>query len=190
MEAFMYRSHPQTQRVLDIIRGGEIGPVRLIRTSFCYRTTRIDDNIRFRADLAGGALMDVGCYCISFSRLLAGNDPLAVTAAASMHERGIDQGVVATMRFPGGVLASFACAMNIQADNSAHICGEEGYVQIGWPWKPPRSAHFTMARGIPPRQDQRAGSTAPPPPRMPIVICTRWRRTISPPPSSTVRPRA
>src|SRR5688572_23018537 len=66
VEAFMYRSHPQTRAALMFIAGGEIGEVKLIRASFCFRTSRIAGNIRFDPALAGGAVMDVGCYCVSF----------------------------------------------------------------------------------------------------------------------------
>src|SRR5688572_7212137 len=66
VEAFMYRSHPQTRAALDLVAGGEIGEVKLIRASFCFRTSRIAGNIRFDPALAGGAVMDVGCYCVSF----------------------------------------------------------------------------------------------------------------------------
>src|SRR5690606_25406943 len=67
MEAFMYRSHPLTHAVADAIKGGEIGQVKIVRTSFCYRTRKIEGNVRFDPALGGGVLMDVGCYCINFS---------------------------------------------------------------------------------------------------------------------------
>src|SRR4051794_5096233 len=69
IEAFMYRAHPQTGAIVDAVRGGKIGRLQLVRTSFCYRTTRIAGNVRFDRELGGGALMDVGCYCLSFARL-------------------------------------------------------------------------------------------------------------------------
>src|ERR1700722_18135149 len=101
MEAFMYRCHPQTLAVVDAVRGGAIGQLKLIRTSFCYRTTRIAENIRFRPDLAGGALMDVGCYCLSFSRLIAGAEPIDASATGHVHESGVDDMVAGLLRFPG-----------------------------------------------------------------------------------------
>ena len=70
VEAFMYRSHPQTHAIIQKIKQGAIGRVLLVRTSFCYCTQRIADNIRFDASLDGGALMDIGCYCIDFARLM------------------------------------------------------------------------------------------------------------------------
>jgi D-xylose 1-dehydrogenase (NADP+, D-xylono-1,5-lactone-forming) len=166
VEAFMYRAHPLTRAVRDTAKGGAIGDVRLIRTSFCYRTTRIADNIRFDPDLAGGALMDIGCYCINFSRLFAGAEPTVIHAAGKLHASGVDELVVGQMQFPDGVLASFTCGMGVQADNTAYVCGNEGYVETPVPWKPPaKGATYTLARSTPPRQDQQDAKAPPTPPR-------------------------
>jgi predicted dehydrogenase len=163
VEAFMYRSHPLTHAVIDAVRGGEVGDVRLIRTSFCYKTSRIDGNVRFDRPLGGGSLVDVGCYCINFSRLIAGEEPTAVTAAAHMHERGVDDLVVATMKFPSGVAASFTCGMSVHADNTAYVCGTDGYIEVPIPWKPPaQQAAYTVARSTPPKMDLAAGAKPQP----------------------------
>jgi len=166
VEAFMYRSHPLTKAVVEAVRGGAIGELRMIRTSFCFRTTKIANNIRFQPDLAGGVLMDVGCYCVSWARLMAGEEPSAVHAVAHQHESGVDDIAIGTLRFPSGVLASFTCGMSVQADNTAYVCGSDGYIEVPVPWKPPRMrAAYTIARSTPPRMDQ-AGKPAPaPPPR-------------------------
>jgi xylose dehydrogenase (NAD/NADP) len=162
VEAFMYRAHPQTREVLEKIRGGAIGDVKLIRTSFCYRTTRIDGNIRFDPALAGGALMDIGCYCINFSRAIANADVVDVQASGTLHERGVDELVVGNLKFANGVVASFTCGMRVQADNTAYVCGTEGFMEIPWPWKPqPRGAKYWIKRSAPPRQD--GGKTETPP---------------------------
>jgi predicted dehydrogenase len=154
VEAFMYRSHPLTHAVMHVIRGGEIGRVRLIRTSFCVRTTRTDGNIRFDASLAGGALMDVGCYCLNFSRLLAGAEPVAAHAVGTLHASGVDDSAAGVVAFPDGVTASFTCGMSVQADNTAYVCGTEGFVEVPVPWKPPREdAEYSIVRGTPPRMD-------------------------------------
>lgn len=165
VEAFMYRSHPLTHAVIDAVRGGEVGQVRLIRTSFCYRTTRVDENVRFRTELGGGGLMDVGCYCINFSRLIAGEEPDEVQATAHFHrESGVDDVVAATMRFPSGVVASFTCGMSVHADNTAYVCGTDGYIEVPVPWKPPaQQAAYTVARSTPPKMDLAAGAATRPP---------------------------
>ena len=164
VEAFMYRSHPLTHAMIDAVRGGEIGELKLIRTSFCYKTSRIDGNVRFERELGGGGLMDVGCYCISFSRMLAGEEPMEIRASAHMHERGVDDLVVATMKFPAGVVASFTCGMSVHADNTAYVCGTDGYIEIPIPWKPPtNSAVYTIAKSTPPKMDIAAGAPPRPP---------------------------
>jgi D-xylose 1-dehydrogenase (NADP+, D-xylono-1,5-lactone-forming) len=165
VEAFMYLSHPQTIAVIESVHSGEIGSLQLIRTSFCYRTRRIDGNIRFRPDLAGGALMDIGCYCTSLACVLAQEDPVEIHASARLHSSGVDEITTGVLRFPGGLLSSFTCGMTLQADNTAYLCGTEGYLEVPVPWKPAsRGAVHTLARSTPPRQDApRAGGSTPPP---------------------------
>lgn len=155
MEAFMYRTHPLTHAYAELVGRGEIGDVRLIRTSFCYHTKRIAGNIRFDPTLAGGAMMDVGCYCIDFARFFAGRvDPTRVTATAHIHETGVDDVTSGTMIFPNGIVASFTCAMSVHADNSAYISGSDGCIVVPIPWKPPVGKPvFFITHGIPPRMD-------------------------------------
>ena len=164
MEAFMYRSHPLTEAVLADVRGGRIGELKLIRTSFCFRTSRVAGNIRFDPRLAGGALMDVGCYCLSLSRLLAGREPTGFDVTGRLHETGVDELAAGTLTFDTGVVATFACGLGVQADNSAWVCGTDGYLHIPVPWKPPReNAQYTIAHSNPPKMD--GGPTRPPPPQ-------------------------
>src|SRR5689334_14308924 len=107
IEAFMYRAHPQTRAIVQAVRGGKIGRLQVIRTSFCYRTTRIAGNVRFVRELGGGALMDVGCYCLSFSRLLAGAEPTSAHAVAKFHESGVDEITSGVLGFADGTTATF-----------------------------------------------------------------------------------
>ena len=166
-EAFMYRSHPLTDAVLAAIRRGDIGPIRIIRTSFCYRTLNVARNIRFDPTLGGGAIMDVGCYCVHFSHLLAGQEPTDIHAIGNIHPTGVDDAVVATLKFSGGILASFTCSMSAQADNTAHICGQDGYIEIPIPWKPGKRSTYVLGYSTPPRMD---GNLPPPPPRQTITV--------------------
>ncbi|HWE04890.1 MAG TPA: Gfo/Idh/MocA family oxidoreductase [Tepidisphaeraceae bacterium] len=171
MEAFMYRSHPLTEAVRNAVRSGKIGRVKLIRTSFCFRVWNTTNNIRFDPALAGGALMDIGCYCVNFSRLIAGAEPTGIYAAGQSHASGVDELVAGVMQFPGGVTASFTCGMNAQADNSASICGDEGYIEIPVPWKPPvKNAAWSLAYSIPPKMDQAAGVVAPARPKETFAV--------------------
>jgi predicted dehydrogenase len=170
VEAFMYRSHPQTQAVLDIIRGGAIGQVKAIKTSFCFRISKVDQNIRFKPELGGGAVMDIGCYCLSFARLIAGQEPDRIHAVGRIHPSGVDEAASGSLRFPNGIVASFVCGMRVQADNTASICGTEGYMDIPWPWKPQRTATFTIAHSTPPKQDAKPGTLPTRPPKREITV--------------------
>jgi xylose dehydrogenase (NAD/NADP) len=164
VEAFMYRSHPLIHAVKKAVNDGAIGELRMIRSSFCYRTTRITGNVRFDAGLAGGCLMDVGCYCINFSRWFAGAEPTRVQACGHFHESGVDDRVVGSMEFPNGILASFASGMSAQADNTATLNGTEGYIEIPVPWKPPApESVFVIARGTPPKMDGPVKAPSHPP---------------------------
>ena len=162
IEAFMYRCHPQTLAVVDAIKNNAIGNLRSIRTSFCFRTTKIDGNIRFDAALAGGALMDVGCYCLSFSRLIAGGEPTNAFAFKELGFGGVDVAISGGLRFANSVTASFNCAMHTQSDNAALICGDEGWIRIPVPWKPlAATSGYIIERQIPPKQDNTSATKAP-----------------------------
>jgi xylose dehydrogenase (NAD/NADP) len=169
IEAFMYRAHPLTHAVIDAVNSGAIGQVRLIRTSFCFKVSKWQGNIRFDPNLAGGVLMDVGVYCTSFSRLFARSEPDRIHVIHHRHETGIEDVVAGTLGFPNGVLASFTCGMTVHADNTAGICGDEGYIEIPVPWKPPsKGATFTIARSTPPRMEN--SNVKGPPPRLTRTI--------------------
>ena len=165
IEAFMYRAHPQTIKAFQLVRSGVIGNVKLIRTSFCYRVRKTEGNIRFDASLAGGALMDVGCYCLSLSRMIAGEEPSAMHAVAFRHPSGVDEQTSAVLKFPSGAIAEFTVGMMTQADNAAYICGDEGYLKLPVPWKPvPGHGEVILSHSIPPRQDDPAAKPVLPEP--------------------------
>jgi len=173
VEAFMHRTHPLWQAAAEEIEAGAIGRLRLVRSSFCFRIRRTEGNIRYDPALGGGSLMDVGCYCVNLARQLAGADPLAVDATATLHPGGVDEAAAGWMRFPGDVLASFTCGFNIQADNTAFLCGDEGYLELPVPWKPPtRGATLVVTQSRPPKQDLAAADRSAPdsPPRRERVV--------------------
>jgi predicted dehydrogenase len=164
MEAFMYRCHPQTLAVLEALGAGAIGQLQHIRASFCYRARRIEGNVRFVRELGGGSLMDVGCYCTSFIRLLAAAEPVSLQVSGRLHPAGVDDMAAGTMTFAGGIIGSFACGMSLHADNTAYLCGSDGYMEIPVPWKPPaQQAQFVITRGIPPRMDNPNATPGSPP---------------------------
>ena len=110
-EAFMYRHHPQTVRLAELVASGAIGELRVIRSVFSYSLYDAD-NIRLRTDVEGGSLMDVGCYCISGARLLGG-EPESVVGAAHIGSSGTDWTFAGMMRFPGDVVALFDCGTSL-----------------------------------------------------------------------------
>lgn len=153
-EAFMYRCHPQTRAVVEAIRSGAIGEVRLIRTTFCYHTKKIDGNVRFDRVLGGGALMDIGCYCVDFARLITGQDPLSIQATGRLHASGVDVAASGVLTYPDNVTMTFSCGMDTQASNLAQVCGTEGYIEVPVPWKPtPGTASWLLRQMTPPKQD-------------------------------------
>lgn len=129
MEAFMYRFHPRTERVSKLIRDGAIGPLRAIQSTFTFRLRRSDD-IRLRKDLAGGALKDVGCYCVNLSRTLAAAEPVEVQAFASWAESGVDSQMAGTLRFESGLLAQFDCALTLERRELYQAAGPDGHLSV------------------------------------------------------------
>jgi predicted dehydrogenase len=110
MEAFHYRYHPLFARMRAILSSGEIGTVRHLEAEFCIPLVRRND-IRWRADLAGGALMDTGCYAVHVLRHLAEAEPEVMTADARWTRGGVDRWFRADMRFPTTATARFTCAL-------------------------------------------------------------------------------
>jgi xylose dehydrogenase (NAD/NADP) len=131
-EAFMYRHHPQTTRLVELVRSGAIGELRVIRTAFSYSLYDAG-NIRLRTDVEGGALMDVGCYCVSGARLLAG-EPVAVAGSAHIGSSGTDWVFAGMMRFAGDVTALFDCGTSLPNRDELEAIGTEGSLFLDDPW--------------------------------------------------------
>jgi D-xylose 1-dehydrogenase (NADP+, D-xylono-1,5-lactone-forming) len=131
-EAFMYRHNPQTQRLTELVDEGAIGELRLVRTAFSY-SLYDEANIRLRADVEGGALMDVGCYCVSGCRLLA-REPEHVYGDAWYGPSGTDWVFAGTMRFPGNVVATFDCGTALPERDELEAIGSEGSLFLDDPW--------------------------------------------------------
>ena len=129
MEAFMYRFHPRTERVLEMVRGGVLGDLRIIHSSFTFRLTR-PDNIRLKPELGGGALMDVGCYCVNISRTAAGSEPLEVQCVARWGRSGVDDQLAGTMIFPNGCIAQFDCSLSMERRETYTLAGTDAYITV------------------------------------------------------------
>jgi xylose dehydrogenase (NAD/NADP) len=133
MEAFMYRHNPQTRKFQELIHEGAIGEVRVIRSVFSY-SLYDEKNIRLRTDVEGGALMDVGCYCVSGARLAAGTEPESVFGSAWYGPSGTDWVFTGLMRFPGDVLATFDCGTALPERDELEVIGSEGSLFLDDPW--------------------------------------------------------
>lgn len=127
MEAFMYRFHPRTEKMLSLVRSGVIGDVRLIRSSFTFRLTK-PGNIRTSAALGGGALLDVGVYCVDVSRRIAAGRAIEAQAFANFDPApdGVDKMLVGSVLFENGVAAQFDCALSIERREHLEIVGTLG----------------------------------------------------------------
>jgi D-xylose 1-dehydrogenase (NADP+, D-xylono-1,5-lactone-forming) len=132
MEAFMWRHHPQTARMVDLVQAGAIGRLRLIRAAFSFHFEDPAD-VRLSADLDGGALMDVGCYCVSAARLLAG-EPELVCGTQVIGAGGVDVIFSGWMRFAGDVMAHFDSGLILDDRFDLEVVGEQASLFLGNPW--------------------------------------------------------
>jgi xylose dehydrogenase (NAD/NADP) len=131
-EAFMWRHNPQTKKLKELVDGGAIGELRLIRSTFSY-SLYDETNIRLRTEVDGGALMDVGCYCVSGSRLLGG-EPLEAHGLARRGPTGTDWVTAGVLRFPSDVLATFDCGTALPIRDELEAIGSEGSLFLDDPW--------------------------------------------------------
>jgi predicted dehydrogenase/aryl-alcohol dehydrogenase-like predicted oxidoreductase len=143
MEAFKDRCHPQLDEVVRRIEAGEIGQVRFIQASFGFNSgPDIDPQSRlYNPDLAGGAIMDVGCYAVQFARRVAGAalgrtfaDPLDVAATGHLGDTGVDETAGATLRFEAGIVAQVATSIRANLPNTATVVGTDGQIHLPDPW--------------------------------------------------------
>jgi D-xylose 1-dehydrogenase (NADP+, D-xylono-1,5-lactone-forming) len=132
MEAFMWRHNPQTQRLAALVTEGAIGELRLVRAAFTFLLTDMGD-VRLSSDLDGGGLMDVGCYCVSAVRLLAG-EPQVATAQQVSAPNGVDQRFVATLSGDGDVLAAIDAALDLPDRSELEAIGSDGSIRVSDPW--------------------------------------------------------
>ena len=131
-EAFMWRHNPQTRKLAELVTEGAIGELRLVRSTFSYALFD-SDNIRLRTDMEGGALMDVGCYCVSGSRLLGG-EPVSASGHAYQGPSGTDWVFAGVLRFPGDLLATFDCGTALANRDELEAVGTEGSLFLDDPW--------------------------------------------------------
>jgi predicted dehydrogenase/aryl-alcohol dehydrogenase-like predicted oxidoreductase len=146
MEAFMYRCHPQTHKLVEILRSGVIGDVKLINATFSFQAGYNENSRILANDLGGGGILDVGCYPVSMARLVAGvqlgkpfANPTKVTGAGKLNPNtGADEYAIGTLEFEGGILAQIATGVLLNQRNVVEIFGDKGNILMTWPWMPGR----------------------------------------------------
>ena len=134
-EAFMYRSHPQTLKTREIVADGRLGKIKMVRGSFTFMMTNPDD-YRWKPEMGGGGLWDVGCYPLSYTRFLLGAEPLEVFGWQVTSPTGVDELFTAQLRFPQNVYAQFDCSIKIPYHVFMEIVGDEATLIIPRPFNP------------------------------------------------------
>jgi predicted dehydrogenase len=140
MEAFMYRFHPRTLRLAEIVAAGEIGAPTLIRASFGFAVSD-PGNVRLSRQLAGGALMDVGCYPVNAARMIAG--PVRA-ATATARWRDVDVTLAGVLDHTGGALSLVSCSLVSGRHNELQVVGSDGVITVPYAFTPPKDRPSTM----------------------------------------------
>jgi predicted dehydrogenase len=135
-EAFMYRHHPQTAKLAELVAEQAIGQLRVVRAAFSFplAAERGEDDTRFDPELDGGALMDVGSYCVNAMRLLAG-EPERVTSTQVLGPSAVDEVFAGTLSHAGGVVGHFDCGFVLPRRSELEVIGEEGSLFVATPFQ-------------------------------------------------------
>jgi predicted dehydrogenase len=145
-EAFMYRHHPQTLKVKELVDGGAIGTLRLVRGSFSFNMSQETD-VRLDPTLGGGSIWDVGCYPISYARMVIGREPVEVFGWQVTSQSGVDETFCGQLRFGDDALAQFDCSFRVPLRTGIEIVGSEGTITVLHPFKPERDDVIILRRG-------------------------------------------
>jgi predicted dehydrogenase/aryl-alcohol dehydrogenase-like predicted oxidoreductase len=146
MEAFMYRCHPQIAKLVELLRAKVIGDVRVIQATFSFHAGFNPESRLYKNALAGGGILDVGCYCASMTRLVAGvatgkggpAEPIELKGLGHLGATGVDEYAVAVAKFPGEIVATLATGVGCNQESVVRIFGSEGSILIPSPWIPSR----------------------------------------------------
>jgi xylose dehydrogenase (NAD/NADP) len=144
-EAFMYRHHPQTERIRALVGEGAVGQLALVRGCFTFDLTRPQD-VRLDPELGGGSLWDVGCYPVSLARFVIGAEPVEVFGGQRSGPTGVDELFAGQMRFPGEVLAQFDCGFRAPFRAEMEFVGTEGVLHVPSPFRPGADASVLLTR--------------------------------------------
>jgi predicted dehydrogenase len=163
MEAFMYRLHPQTRRLAELIASGAIGEVGAVDTTFSFAGNPEETGRLADPALGGGGILDVGCYCTSLARLVAqaatGADvvePTEVSGMARLSAEGVDEYATGLLRLPGDILATISCGIRLAREDGIRVFGSRGQIHVprpAWihPLRTPGTSEIilTPAGGLP-----------------------------------------
>jgi len=137
MEAFMYRFHPQFALAQKLIADGAIGKIKTIRAVFCFNIAGRPNDIRLKKEMGGGALMDVGSYCVNMARLFTGAEPIGAQARAIFGAPSqVDETLAAILHFPNDVVAVFDCSLRTDYREWVQVQGDAGRLELARPVKP------------------------------------------------------
>ena len=145
-EAFMYRHHPQTLKIKEMVDDGSLGKLQLVKGSFTFVLTHEGD-VRLDKELGGGSIWDLGCYPISYARTMIGAEPLEVFGWQVTGPTGIDMSFIGQMRFPNDVHAQFDCGFASPEHSFIEIVGTEGTLNIPVPFQPGKKEKIYFTRG-------------------------------------------
>ena len=145
MEAFMYRHHQQAAKVKELVEQGAVGQVQLVRSSFSF-VLQDPTDVRARPELDGGALMDLGCYCVSGSRYLVG-EPVHVTGEQILGRTGVDVSFTGTLRMAGDVVAQFDCSFTRPRYQRLDVVGDEAFLLVDTPWRATGEGELLLRHG-------------------------------------------
>lgn len=146
MEAFMYRHHPQTLKVKELVASGVLGQLQLVKGAFSFNLTNADD-VRLVKEWGGGSIWDVGCYPLSYARYLVGSEPLEVSGQQYVGRGGVDESFFGQLRFAGEVYAQFDSAFRSPFRAAVEVVGSEGVLNITTPFKPGAQETLLLTRG-------------------------------------------
>jgi predicted dehydrogenase len=144
MEAFMYRHHPQAGVVRDLVVGGSIGHLQVVKTTFSFTLEDLT-NVRALPELDGGAMMDVGCYCVSAIRLLAG-EPEQVSGEQVVGPTGVDVALHGTLRCADDVIGQFEASFRSPRRQRVEVVGSEGTITVEAPFRVDWGGALLLAR--------------------------------------------
>jgi len=141
LEAIAYRCHPQTAKLLELVRRKVIGELRLIQGTFLFNAPFDPQSRIFNKKLGGGGILDIGCYAVSMARLVAGAaqgkpfaDPVEVKGVGHIGRSGVDEWAAALLKFKGDIVAEVSCGVRMERKTVLQLHGSKGFITLSSPW--------------------------------------------------------